>query len=65
LWDYDFHQSESIYIALNNLDSKNTYLDKNYVSYAIKLIPGMDRNEVIEYIVLKTKEILKHVGVSG
>ncbi len=56
--DSDFNQSKEIYLKLKGLDDRNTYLEQNYTSYAIQLSPGMDRNEVIEHIVLKVKEIL-------
>lgn len=58
LKDVDFNHSESIYIALNNIDEENTYLDSDYVSYAIKLNPGMDRDEVIQHIVFKVRDVL-------
>ena len=60
--DSDFKQSKQIYVKLKGLDDRNTYLEENYTSYAIQLKPGMDRNEVIECIVFKVKEILIFVN---
>ena len=62
LMDSDFKQSKQIYVKLKGLDDRNTYLEENYTSYAIQLKPGMDRNEVIECIVFKVKEILTFVN---
>jgi len=62
LQDGDWKKSEKIYHFLNNFDSKNSYNDKDCSSYGITLKTGMDKSQIINHVVNKTKEVLEFLN---
>ena len=60
--DKNWKKSEKIYHFLNNFDSENSYNDQDYSAYGIVLKPGMDKSQIIDHIVNKTKEILEFLN---
>ncbi len=58
IWDIDFNEDKDAYHCLRAYDQDNTYEKNNYAIYGITLKPGMDRSEIIEHLVTKTKETL-------
>ena len=58
IWDSKWKKSEKIIRVLKNFDIKNSYDD----AYGIVLQTGMDKNQVVNHIVNKTKEVLKYLN---
>ena len=56
--DKDWKKDEKLYHFLDNLDAENSYNENDYASYGILLQPGMDKNQVVNHIVNKVKEVL-------
>jgi len=61
IMDKEWNYSEKIYYSLKNFDAKNSYGD-DYPKYGITLKNGMDKEEIINVIVEKTKEVLYHLN---
>jgi len=53
---------QNVYHTIYNFDSNNTYNDKDFVIYGIQLQPGMDKNQVVNHIVNKVKEVLEYLN---
>lgn len=58
IYTHGFKGSDKIYNALNNYDPDNSYREDTKSLFAIILQPGMDRNQVIEFIVEQVKSVL-------
>ncbi len=56
--DSEWRKSEQIFHYLNAFDSRNSYNEKNYSSYAIVLRPGMDKLEAVQHITSEVKSLL-------
>ncbi len=62
IWDKNFKTSEKIHHYLNIFDPENSYNDKNASVYAITLKPGMDKEQIVNHLVNKTKEVLSFLN---
>jgi len=59
IWDENFNEDKNIYHYLNIFDQENAYDD--FASYAITLKAGMDKKEVVNHLVAKSKEVLSYL----
>lgn len=59
IWDKDFKEDKNIYHFLTTFDKENTYND--FASYAITLKAGMDKKEIVNHLVDKSKEVLYYL----
>ncbi len=60
IWDKDFNEDKDIHHFLNTFDKENAYDD--LASYAITLKAGMDKKEIINYLVSTSKDVLIYLN---
>jgi len=60
--DHEWNKSEKISHALNDFDSTNSYSSDYSSDYGIVLQAGMDKNQVVNHIVNKVKEVLEYLN---
>lgn len=58
IWDDEWKESEKIIRVLKTYDIKNSYGE----AYGVVLQTGMDKNQVVNHIVNKTKEVLRYLN---